>query len=165
MVVIPSKNPFFSFILTLIFRVKLGFHKPTGTYVAIKLAKKEKNESNERTLRNEFFFLKEIKHPNLINLIDFSLGAEYRKKNGVIQKSMYTVLELAQGGPLFDYLAFTGKFSEDTARTFFSQLISGFSFFHVFGHFFKKFFLKKKIKIWLFFNLETKILGFFGFFF
>ena len=81
---------------------------------------------NERSLRNEFFLLKALKHPNLIYLVDFSHSGDYKKKNGEVIGTMYTVLELAQGGPLFDYLAFTGKFSEETARTYFGQLISGF---------------------------------------
>lgn len=110
--------------------MKLGFHKSSNTYYAIKLAKKQRNSLNERSLTNEFFLLKELKHPHLIRLFDFSPSADYKKKNGKMQTSMYTVLELAQGGPLFDYLAFTGKFSEETARVYFSQLLSGlFSFF------------------------------------
>ena len=106
--------------------MKLGYNKLTNSYFAIKIAKKQEIYSNERSLRNEFFLLKEIKHPHLINLLDFSHSAEYRKKNGETETSMYTVLELAQGGPLFDYLAFTGKFEEKTARTYFFQLISGY---------------------------------------
>lgn len=106
--------------------MKLGYKKQTNSYYAVKLAKKQQSNSNERSLANEFSVLKEIQHPNLINLIDFSYSAEYKKKNGDIQKTMYTVLELAEGGPLFDYLAFTGKFSEQIARTYFFQLISGF---------------------------------------
>jgi len=121
--------------------VKLGYNKLSNSYFAIKIAKKQEIYSNERTLRNEFFLLKEIKHPHLINLLDFSHSAEYKKKNGETITSMYTVLELAEGGPLFDYLAFTGKFSEETARTYFFQLISGdfalaFSVFFLFFLFF-----------------------------
>jgi len=37
----------------------------------------------------------------------------------------YLVLELAEGGELFEYVALTGRFSEETARYFFKQLISG----------------------------------------
>lgn len=113
--------------------MKLGFHKGSNTYYAIKLAKKQRNSLNERSLTNEFFLLKELNHPHLIRLYDFSPSADYKKKSGKMQTSMYTVLELAQGGPLFDYLAFTGKFSEETARVYFGQLLSGllFSFFHL----------------------------------
>lgn len=80
---------------------------------------------NERTLANEFLLLKELNHDHLIKSIEFSHSADLKKKNGKIESTMFTVLELAEGGPLFDYLAFTGKFSEEIARTYFSQLISG----------------------------------------
>lgn len=34
------------------------------------------------------------------------------------------MLELAEGGELFDYISKTGKFSPDIARTYIKQLIS-----------------------------------------
>jgi len=39
---------------------------------------------------------------------------------------MFLVLELATGGELFEYLFHTGRVEEETARTFFHQIISGF---------------------------------------
>lgn len=40
------------------------------------------------------------------------------------EKRPLVVLELAEGGELFDYISKTGKFSPDIARTYIKQLIS-----------------------------------------
>jgi len=40
------------------------------------------------------------------------------------------VLELAEGGELFDYVANTGHFSYEVARTYFHQLIEGLEYAH-----------------------------------
>ena len=37
----------------------------------------------------------------------------------------YAVVELAQGGEIFDYVAETGRFSEKVSRYFFRQMIEG----------------------------------------
>lgn len=40
------------------------------------------------------------------------------------------VLELATGGELFDFLAFTGPFEETLSRTYMQQLIAGIAHCH-----------------------------------
>jgi serine/threonine protein kinase len=37
----------------------------------------------------------------------------------------YIVLEIAQGGELFDFIAQSGRFSEPLARHFFKEFMSG----------------------------------------
>ena len=45
-------------------------------------------------------------------------------------EKLYLVLELAQGGDLFDKIIDNGGFNEDTARIFFRQIISGLEYAH-----------------------------------
>jgi serine/threonine protein kinase len=59
--------------------------------------------------------------------------AVYEKKNGEKIDVILVVLELADGGELFEFLSFTGCFEEAIARTYFHELISGVSYCHVKG--------------------------------
>ena len=81
--------------------------------------------SQENTLRNEFSVLKQLTHPHIISLFEFYENAVYKKRNGGTKNVMFLVLELANGGELFEYLFHTGRIEEETARAFFHQIISG----------------------------------------
>lgn len=41
------------------------------------------------------------------------------------QKKIFIVLELVEGGELFDKIASEGRFTEDKARFYFKQLVEG----------------------------------------
>ena len=45
----------------------------------------------------------------------------------------YILLELASNGCLYDYVAYTERFDEMTARHYFSQLMSGINYIHSAG--------------------------------
>lgn len=45
----------------------------------------------------------------------------------------YIVLELAQGGELFDFVANSGRFNEKVARAYFHQLIDALKYLHTAG--------------------------------
>lgn len=45
----------------------------------------------------------------------------------------YIVLELVQGGELFDFVANSGRFSENVARFYFAQLMGALSYMHTAG--------------------------------
>lgn len=65
-----------------------------------------------------------IHHKNLVNFKEFKNDATYhRKKVGKDGKSEFTcvaiILEYAAAGELFDYVARSGFFTEEVARTFF----------------------------------------------
>lgn len=49
----------------------------------------------------------------------------YEKKSGKSRKVDYIVLELGQGGELFDFIAISGRFEESLARYFFKQFMEG----------------------------------------
>jgi serine/threonine protein kinase len=48
--------------------------------------------------------------------------------SGKKKRITYIALELARKGELFDFIAQTGKFSEETARYFFKQILEGIHF-------------------------------------
>ena len=54
-------------------------------------------------------------HPNIVQQIDQG-RATYQKDNGKTKEVDYIVLELAQGGELFDFVAMSGRFEEPLAR-------------------------------------------------
>lgn len=65
-----------------------------------------------------------INHPNLVNFKEFKNDATYyRKKVGKDGKKEFKcvaiILEYAAAGELFDYVARSGFFTDEVARTFF----------------------------------------------
>lgn len=82
---------------------------------------------------NEIEIMKELSHPHIVNLIDFSSDAEYRRPNGSKVKVFYLSLELVSGGELFDFIAETGRFSEEVARFYFHQMIAALEYLHTNG--------------------------------
>jgi serine/threonine protein kinase len=71
---------------------------------------------------NEVEIMKNLSHPNIVNLLDFDGSAEHVKANGEKTAVFFLALELAKGGELFDFIAQTGKFTEEVARYYFLQL-------------------------------------------
>jgi len=57
-------------------------------------------------------------HLNLVTLYEYGQGI-YEKTNGINKNVTYIVLELAEGGELFDFIAQSGKFTESIARYYF----------------------------------------------
>ena len=113
--------------------VKLSKHKETGDMFALKIIKDDslENSSNMATFKTEVDVMKEINHPNVINLIKHSYEGNLKKSNGETKENVtYLALELAPGGELFDFIAQTGAFSEPVARYYFHQIIDAFEYLH-----------------------------------
>jgi serine/threonine protein kinase len=113
--------------------VKLGKHKDTEKMYALKIIKDDalENTSNLATFKTEVDAMKEINHPNIINLIKHSNEGNLKKANGETKENVtYLTLELAPGGELFDFIAQTGAFSEPVARYYFKQIIDAFEYLH-----------------------------------
>jgi len=109
-------------------KVKLGIHESTRERVALKLLKKNKlnmSSSTRKQVEREVQAMGKIQHRNVIQLKEVVWDAEYTKSNGKKQDIILVVLELATGGELFEFLAFTGCFEEAITRTYFHQLIAG----------------------------------------
>lgn len=74
--------------------------------------------------------MSKLKHPNIVNLLEYSKEAFVEKDNGTKYPVICIALELATGGELFDYVAMTGRYEEPVARFYFKQLIDGLDYVH-----------------------------------
>ncbi|KAJ3451308.1 protein kinase [Anaeramoeba flamelloides] len=103
-------------------KVKLGTHKETNKKVAIKILPKKffKKKNLKEKLEREVSILKLLKHPNVMRLYDV-----YETS-----KTLYLIMELAEGGELFDYLISNHKLSHPHALFYFQQLILALSYMH-----------------------------------
>lgn len=106
----------------------------------MKIMKKEDAENQEdfnlqlfiTLLSNEVGKLKDLpNHPNIIQLIEYSWDGVQVSSSGFSKDILYVVLELAEGGDLFDYIFTVNEgFSEKIARFYFKQLINALEFLH-----------------------------------
>ena len=66
-----------------------------------------------------------LDHPNIIRTIELKGDGIYKKNDKADAIGPFMVMEFAAKGLLFDYIAFSGKFSEDTSRFYLNQLLDG----------------------------------------
>ena len=69
---------------------------------------------------NEVKILQSVSHPNVINLVDVIDTSDY----------LYIVLELAEGGELFDKIIEKTRFNETEAKLHFYQMASAMEYLH-----------------------------------
>jgi serine/threonine protein kinase len=103
-------------------KVKLGEHKDTGVKAAIKILKKGDPRLDQQFIQlvfTEVNTMKNLSHPNIVNLLDSADNAMVEKENGTKYPVICIALELASGGELFDYVATGGAFPERTCRFYF----------------------------------------------
>ncbi len=113
--------------------MRLGLDEKTGERVALKILKKKEMGVTADVIKQverEIHAMAQITHVNVIRLKEVQWDATYEKKNGTKLQVILVVLELATGGELFDFLAFTGPFEESIARSYFQQLIAGIAHCH-----------------------------------
>ncbi|MCQ2817447.1 MAG: protein kinase, partial [archaeon] len=102
-------------------KVKVATHMPTGEKVAIKILEKDKIEQDDaERISREIKFLKELNHPNIIKI--YQIIDDHRNYN--------IIMELANGGELFNYIVKHRRLHEDMASIFYMQIIQGLSFMH-----------------------------------
>ena len=108
-------------------RVKLGIHYKTNSRVAIKIVPKFPNKKGKsdqgsyfKKLEREITIMKLIRHDNIMTLFDV-----YETKD-----ELFLVMELIEGGELFDYLVKKGRLAEDEGRQFFQQMLLGLDYCH-----------------------------------
>ena len=98
-------------------RVKIAKDSEGNKY-AMKIMNKEDAENQEEfdlslfltLMNNEVGKLKDLPpHPNVINLIEYNWNGIYKKPPNTDKDILYVVLELAEGGDLFDYIFTVGK--------------------------------------------------------
>jgi 5'-AMP-activated protein kinase, catalytic alpha subunit len=97
--------------------VKLGTHILTGSKVAVKILEKEKIKDSSDTERvsREIKILKLVKHHNIVQLFEIIETS----------KQLYLIMELAEGGELFDYIVARSRLKESEACKFFQQILLG----------------------------------------
>ncbi|KAG4993263.1 hypothetical protein AAZX31_11G037900 [Glycine max] len=97
---------------------RLAKDKETGELVAIKYI--ERGKKIDANVQREIVNHRSLRHPNIIRFKEVFLTPTH----------LAIVLEYAAGGELFERICNAGRLSEDEARFFFQQLISGVSYCH-----------------------------------
>jgi len=106
-------------------KVKEAVNLEDGKRVAVKIITKAalvgKSTKEVENLQKEVLFMRTLNgHPNVLQLLDLHED----------DSSLYLILELAAGGDLFDKIVGDGGFSEETACSFFNQIINGLEYCH-----------------------------------
>ncbi|KAH0777640.1 hypothetical protein KY290_009051 [Solanum tuberosum] len=97
---------------------KLVKDKLTNELYAVKYI--ERGKKIDEHVQREIMNHRSLKHPNIIRFKEVFLTPTH----------LAIVMEYAAGGELFERICNAGRFSEDEARFFFQQLISGVSYCH-----------------------------------
>ncbi|XP_047338597.1 serine/threonine-protein kinase SRK2E [Impatiens glandulifera] len=97
---------------------RLMTDKHTGELVAVKYI--ERGEKIDENVQREIINHRSLRHPNIVRFKEVILTPTH----------LAIVMEYASGGELFERICNAGRFSEDEARFFFQQLISGVSYCH-----------------------------------
>ncbi|PRQ47893.1 putative protein kinase CAMK-OST1L family [Rosa chinensis] len=92
--------------------------KQTKELVAVKYI--ERGNKIDENVQREIINHRSLRHPNIVRFKEVILTPTH----------LAIVMEYASGGELFERICNAGRFSEDEARFFFQQLISGVSYCH-----------------------------------
>ncbi|KAI9087031.1 hypothetical protein K1719_030992 [Acacia pycnantha] len=92
--------------------------KKTRELAAVKYI--ERGKKIDENVQREIINHRSLRHPNIIKFKEVVLTPTH----------LAIVMEYAAGGELFERICSAGRFSEDEARFFFQQLISGVSYCH-----------------------------------
>lgn len=94
-------------------------NKTTGQTIAVKNIQKKQLKDAEK-FKVEIHIMKELDHPNIVRLFETFEDA----------KCLYLVLELCEGGELFDRIIDAGFFSEQDAANYMTQILSAIFYMH-----------------------------------
>lgn len=101
--------------------VRKAVHRTTGVEVAIKTLSKTKfEEIGLRWSNRELELMKFLNHPNIVRLFDCIIGDE----------TSYLVMEFVDGGELLAYCCEQGALPEETARSFFRDILGAVDYLH-----------------------------------
>ena len=95
--------------------VKKVKHKKLGEYRAMKIISK-KSESSQ----NEVDILRKISHPNIVNIFEIYEDS----------KKYYIMMEICEGGELFEAISQQGSFSEGDCANIMKSLLSAVNYLH-----------------------------------
>ncbi|XP_040915047.1 serine/threonine-protein kinase NIM1 [Toxotes jaculatrix] len=102
-------------------RVKLAFHALSKDKVALKILDKMRLDSQaQRLLSREISSMESLQHPNVVRLYE------------VVEtpSRLYLVVEYAGGGDLHNRICNEGKFSDNTSKIIFAQILSAIKYMH-----------------------------------
>lgn len=105
--------------------VKLGIKEDTGSKFALKFLKRDVKTFKEDEVLKEINCMKAIRHPNVVALLASSMKCKYPREDGSFDMCVLMVMELANGGDLYDVIYYSGAMSEKLGRTYFVQLLDG----------------------------------------
>ncbi|XP_078155876.1 serine/threonine-protein kinase SAPK3-like [Carex rostrata] len=97
---------------------RLARDRKTKELVAVKYI--DRGKKIDENVQREIINHRSLRHPNIIRF----------KEIVVTPTHLAIIMEYAAGGELFERICSAGRFSEDEARFFFQQLISGVSYCH-----------------------------------
>lgn len=107
-------------------KVKLGIDTTTQQRVALKIIDSAKlNRKSLINVYREVEAMARVTHANVLKMLGVYDDLTYTNKSGKSKQVIVIVLELATGGELFDFMMYTGCFSESIARVYFQQLVFG----------------------------------------
>jgi len=105
--------------------VKLGIKEDTGAKFALKFLKRDVKTFKEKEVKKEIDCMKAIRHKNVVALLASSMKCKYPREDGSFDMCVLMVMELANGGDLYDVIYYSGAMSEKLGRTYFMQLMDG----------------------------------------
>jgi len=102
--------------------VRLCTSKKTGQKLAVKIIDKEKAKApqDQKRLQTEVEILRKVSHPNIVSLKDMIESSS----------NLYLIMELVEGGELFDKIVEKGSYSEKDASTIVGKLLSAVAYLH-----------------------------------
>lgn len=83
----------------------------------------------DEVLSTELKTMAKLKHHGILNLVDQGTGLQENPKKGT-KEVTYIILELAEGGELFDIIAMSGPYAEPLARFQAKQFLETLKFMH-----------------------------------
>lgn len=103
-------------------RVRLCRHKQQGAFMALKILKKQEILRMKQVdhILSEAAILTEIQHPFIVNML----------KGFMDEDRLYILLEYVVGGELFSHLRKAGKFPNDVAKFYSSEVMMAFEYLH-----------------------------------
>lgn len=107
-------------------KVKVAFHKETGFKVAVKIIRKDLLMSKPAVrvkVQREVVVMKLLNHHNVMKLYDV-----YETS-----KNLFLIMELVEGGELFDYIVKRRTISRSETRRIFREIIAGVDYMHAHG--------------------------------
>jgi serine/threonine protein kinase len=98
-------------------KVKYAVNKETNEAVAVKILDKDKIQKQNMgaQIKKEISIMKMIKHDNVVCVKDVFATTS----------KIFIVLELVEGGELFDKITSQGRLNEPQARFYFRQVVEG----------------------------------------